>query len=350
MFFPEEIPISSEILNLIAEIDEFKGAWQQMNKLPFDRLSVLKKIATIESIGSSTRIEGSLLSDEEIEAFLLKATVPNFQTRDEQEVAGYAFVCEQIYDHYTAIPFTENMIKQLHTWLLQYVDKDDRHRGEYKKIPISIEAFDEAGRRVGVIFETTSPFETPLQMENLIGWTKEAFEKKILHPLIVIALFVVIFLAIHPFQDGNGRLSRLLTTLLLLKSGYLYAPYSSLESFIEANKENYYLSLQRTQKSLRNHQPDWNAWVLFFLQSLQRQKKHLEVKLEREKVLLHSFSLLSQQILKLLAEHGSLGISAIASLTHANRNTLKKALARLVQQNRIALHGRGKASLYSLLR
>lgn len=343
----DSIIITSEILNLISEIDEFKGAWQQMGRLTPDRLFALKRVATIESIGSSTRIEGSKLSDSEIQKLLLQVNAKTFQTRDEQEVAGYAFVCEQICDHYASIPFTENSIKQLHAWLLQYTDKDDRHRGEYKKIPIRIEAFDAIGTSIGIVFETTSPLETPLKMLELIEWTDHAIEKKVIHPLIVIGIFIVLFLAIHPFQDGNGRLSRLLTTLLMLKSGYLYSPYSSLESVIEASKESYYLALQRTQKGWQNNKPDWNPWLIFFFQCLQRQKKHLEVKLEKEKILFKTLPPLSMHILELLTSHGRLGIREIAVLTKANRNTLKQTLAKLVKENYIVRNGVGKASWYS---
>ena len=343
----DSLVITLEMLNLIAEVDEFKGAWQQMGRLTPDRLSALKKVATIESIGSSTRIEGAKLSDSQVEALLSSVESKSFQTRDEQEVAGYAYVCQQICDLYASIALSENAIKQLHAWLLQYTDKDDRHRGEYKKIPIRIEAFDSQGKSIGIIFETTSPLETPFKMQQLIAWTNEAFEKKTLHPLIVIGIFIVLFLAIHPFQDGNGRLSRLLTTLLLLKNGYLYAPYSSLESVIEANKEGYYLALQRTQKSWQNHRPEWTAWLLFFFHCLQRQKKHLEVKLEREKILLRKLPALSQQILELLASHGRLKISEMVALTKANRNTLKKTLATLVKENYIVRNGIGKASWYT---
>lgn len=342
------IELTPEILNLIAEVDEFKGAWQQGSRLTPDRLSALKKVATIESIGSSTRIEGAQLSDREIEALLLHVDSQTLQTRDEQEVAGYALVCEQICNNYPSIPLTENVIKQLHRWLLQYTDKDDRHRGEYKKIPISIEAIDSTGKSAGIIFETTSPLETPLKMEELLLWTNNAFEKKEWHPLIIIGIFIVLFLAIHPFQDGNGRLSRLLTTLLMLKSGYLYCPYSSLESVIEANKESYYLALQRSQKGWQNNQPNWNAWLVFFFNCLQRQKKHLEIKLEKEKFLLKVLPKLSLQILELLTAHGGLGISEIAALTKANRNTLKKTVATLVKNNYISLNGKGKSSWYTI--
>lgn len=339
--------ITPEILKLIAEIDEFKGAWQQMGRLTPDRLSALKRVATIESIGSSTRIEGAKLSDKEVEMLLSKVH-HSFQTRDEEEVASYAFACDHIFSHHNSISITENWIKQLHTWLLKYVGKDDNHRGEFKKIPIRIEAFDATGKNLGILFETTSPLETPIQMEELVAWTHAAFEKKNLHPLLIIGIFVVIFLAIHPFQDGNGRLSRLLTTLLMLKSGYLYAPYSSLESVIEVNREAYYLALQRTQKSWQNQAPDWSPWLLFFLNCLQRQKKHLEAKLEKERLLLKQLPLLSQQIVDLLAQLGRLGISEITTLTKANRNTVKKTLAKLLKENYISKMGAGKTSWYIL--
>ena len=347
IFWPESLVITPAMLNLIAEVDEFKGAWQQMGKLTPDRLSALKKVATIESIGSSTRIEGARLSDNEIEALLRRTDSNTFQTRDEQEVVGYAYVCNQICEHYASMPFTENMIKQLHSWLLQYTDKDDRHRGEYKKIPIRIEAFNAEGNSIGIILDTTPPLETDIKMQELIIWTNEAFSKKNLHPLIIIGIFIVLFLVIHPFQDGNGRLSRLLTTLLMLKGGYYYSPYSSLESIIEANKENYYLALQKTQKAWQNGKPDWEPWLLFFFHCLQRQKKHLEVKLEREKILLKMLLPLSLHILELLSSHGQLSIGQITEMTKANRNTIKKALSDLVKENYIVRAGLGKATRYS---
>jgi len=349
MIHTEKIIITPEILNLISEIDEFKGAWLQIGKLSPDRLLALKKVATIESIGSSTRIEGAKLTDREIEKLLSQVDLKSFQSRDEQEVAGYADVCDLVFSHYDSIPITESSIKQMHTMLLKYSDKDERHRGHYKKLPIRIEAFDSQGKSHGVIFETTSPLETPGQMEELLLWTKTNLEEKLLHPLVVIALFVVIFLAIHPFQDGNGRLSRLITTLLMLKCGYRYVPYSSLESIIEANKESYYLALQKTQKKWQSDVPDWSAWLLFFLTCLQRQKQHLEVKISKEKLLLKELPQLSREVLDLLRAQGELNISQIEVLTKANRNTLKKTLAVLVHADYIAMNGKGKAVRYSLL-
>jgi|SRR5579862_229882 len=345
----ENFIITPEILGLIAEIDEFKGAWLELGKLAPDRLFNLKKVATIESIGSSTRIEGAVLSDQEVARLLKCVNESSFQTRDEQEVIGYAKAFEILSDQWEVIPFTENVFKQMHMQMLHYSDKDERHRGEYKKIPIRIEAFDEQGKSVGIIFETTSPLETPLKMRELVLWTQSVLEKKSLHPLLVISLFVVVFLAIHPFQDGNGRLSRLLTTLLMLKCGYHYVPYSSLESVIERNKESYYLALQQTQKSWQHDNPHWTPWVIFFLTCLQRQKNHLEVKVSREKLLLKERPSLSGHIVDLIQAHGQLRISEIEVLTRANRNTLKKTLVSLVRSNQIKLRGKGKGACYTIL-
>lgn len=348
MIKTSEIIITPEMLNLIADIDQFKGAWQLFGQLSPDRLNALKQVATIESIGSSTRIEGAKLSDNEIEKLLSNITTYSFRSRDEQEVAGYAFVCEEIFTSFASMPFTENSIKQFHRWLLQFSDKDERHRGEYKKFPNNVEAFDASGRNLGTIFETATPFETPFQMQELVAWTRESLETRTLHPLLIIGIFIVIFLAIHPFQDGNGRLSRILTTLLLLQTGYLYVPYSSLESIIEHNKEKYYLALQRTQRSLKKEHPDYDSWLIFFLRSLKQQKDHLEQKIAREKIISLHVTPLTAQILSLLNEHGRLTISELTNITTTNRNTLKKHLAHMVQHRQILKHGKGRATWYSL--
>lgn len=339
--------ITPEILSLIAEIDEFKGRWQLLGKLTPERLKGLRRIATIESIGSSTRIEGSKLTDQEVELLLSRIDEHSFRSRDEQEVAGYAFVCEEIYSHYSLMNLTENMIKHLHGKLLQYSDKDQYHRAEYKKVANNIEAFDYQGNNIGVIFETASPFETTLKMQELIRWVGETKESKAIHPLLMIAIFAVVFLAIHPFQDGNGRLSRCLTTLLLLQAGYQYVPYSSLESIIEANKESYYLALRRTQQSLKKA-ADFSPWLLFFLRSLIQQKRTLEAKLEKERKLTLDLPSLSAKILALLEQHGRLTMREIVVLSQANRNTIKKHLHTLKESNLVVQHGQGRATWYTL--
>lgn len=344
----KSIQITSQVLTLISEIDEFKGAWRALGQLAPEQLNSLRRVATIESIGSSTRIEGSKLTDQQVEALLSNLEIQKFRSRDEQEVAGYAEVMNTIFQHYSDIPLTENYIKQLHRDILQYSEKDNRHRGEYKKHTNHVEAFDAAGKSLGVVFETASPFDTPFRMEELVAWTNEAIEKKTLHPLLITSVFIVVFLAIHPFQDGNGRLSRVLTTYLLLSLGYAYVPYSSLESVIENSKDGYYLALRQTQGTLKEENPNWQPWIIFFLKSLKQQKQKLEVKVEREKLLLTQLPELSIKILELVKSKGRITNSDVVALTNANRNTVKKHLETLVETKQLVQHGTGKGTWYAL--
>jgi len=345
-FSIDSLTITPQILSLISELDEFKGAWRALGTLAPERLSALRRVATIESIGSSTRIEGAKLSDREVEQLLSNLAIRQFETRDEQEVAGYAQAMETVFAHAESIELTENHVKQLHRDLLRHSTKDERHRGEYKTNTNHVSAFDADGREIGIVFETATPFDTPHKMRELIQWTRDALAERSLHPLLVIGIFAVVFLEIHPFQDGNGRLSRILTTLLLLRAGYGYVPYSSLESVIERSKEGYYLALRQTQKTIRADVPDWQPWIVYFLRSLQQQKQRLERKLERERITATSLPPLSVQILELAKEHGRLTIAQIVTLTGANRNTVKKHLQALVSANHLTQHGTGKGTWY----
>jgi len=348
MIRPESLQISPEILGLIAEIDEFKGAWRALGTLAPERLSALRRVATIESIGSSTRIEGSQLSDRDVERLLANLQIKSFTSRDEQEVAGYAEVMELIFQSWADIAVTENHIRQLHRDLLKYSRKDEHHRGHYKTLSNNVAAFDEDGQQIGIVFETAAPFDTPRLMEELVAFVNEALETKRLHPLLVIGIFVVVFLEIHPFQDGNGRLSRVLTTLLLLRAGYTYVSYSSLESVIEQSKEGYYLALRQTQGSIRTETPNWQPWTLFFLRALQQQMKRLAKKVEREKIVLSALPELSVQILEHAREHGRVTIGDMTTITGVSRNTLKRHFSHLLEKGHLALHGSGRGAWYAL--
>lgn len=341
------LTITLEMLQIIAEIDEFKGSWQLIGRLPTQRLKALYHQATIESIGSSTRIEGAKLSDKEV-ALLLSHVEITFKSRDEEEVAAYAYTCQEIFNHYQEIPLTENYIQQLHSMLLKYSHKDYRHQGHYKKVPNTIAAFDKSGKTIGIILETSSPFQTSFDMHELVTWTQRMLETNMLHHLLVIGIFVVVFLAIHPFQDGNGRLSRILTTLLLLQNGYSYVPYSSLEKIIEDNKENYYKALYQTQKTLNDESPNWEPWLIFFLRSLQKQKHNLEIKVAHEEIMKKHIHELSVQILQLAHEHGRITITGLVKVLGTNRSTIKKYLAELVKDGSLIKHGKGKATWYTV--
>jgi Fic family protein len=348
VFATGTIRITPEILGLIARIDEFKGAWRAFGTLAPDRLSALRRVATVESIGSSTRIEGGKLSDREVERLLSRLEIKSFATRDEQEVAGYAALMDLVFSSWQKIPFTEPHIKQLHQTLLRYCEKDRRHRDDYKTNSNSVAAFDENGAQIGVVFQTASPFDTPRLMSELVAWVNQEREGARAHPLLIIALSVVVLLEIHPFQDGNGRLSRALTTLLLLQAGYAFVPYSSLESVIEQNKEAYYLALRQTQGTIRTESPDWQPWLVFFLRSLAEQVRRLEMKVEREKILLATMPELQLQIVEYAREHGRVTIGETITLTGASRNTLKQHFRALVDRGTLDQHGKGRGVWYGL--
>ena len=285
-FFPDlDRQQSREAIQLVSELDEFKGRWRRLKEIQTEKLQTLRQVATIESAASSTRIEGVELSDAEVAAVLGGLKVDSFRSRDEEEVRGYGELHTLIYENWADMPLTENHLKQLHALLLRHVGKDERHRGEYKKVSNDVTATHEDGR-TEVVFQTATPFDTPRLMSELITQTNAALADPTLHPLFAVARFVVTFLAIHPFQDGNGRLSRALTTLLLLRSGYEYVPYASLERVIEENKVRYYAALREAQLPMRENPARFGTWLLFFLGSLTAQKKALDAKLGVERGIL----------------------------------------------------------------
>jgi len=345
----DTLRITPETLRLIAAIDEFKGAWVAIGRIAPDRLSSLRRVATIESIGSSTRIEGAKLSDREVEQLLSRLDARKLASRDEQEVAGYAEVMELVFASHAEITLTENHIQHLHRDLLRHSPKDERHRGEYKTLDNHVEAFGPDGERPGVVFQTATPFDTPRLMSDLVTWARGEIDASDQHVLIVIAIFIVTFLAIHPFQDGNGRLSRILTTLLLLRAGYAYVPYSSLESVIEQSKEQYYLALRQTQGTIRTDAPDWQPWLRFFLKSLVAQKERLEGKIARERLILGELPELSVRILELCREHGRISVAEAARATGSSRNTIKGHLKALTRAGHLRRHGAGRGTWYGLV-
>jgi len=348
---PPDLQPTNEMLRLIAAIDEFKGEWRSLGCLGPETLRSLRRIATIESTGSSTRIEGAKLSDGEVEKLVGNLGKESFQSRDEQEVVGYAYVMESIQTAWQDLRISESILLQLHRDLLRYSHKDERHRGGWKALDNHVAAFDADGKQIGIVFETASPFETPILMEKLLGWHAKEEADPILHPLLRTAIFNVIFLAIHPFQDGNGRLSRVLTNLMLLRAGYAYASYTSLESVIEHNKEAYYLALRRTQTSFREA-TDWEPWVLFFLRSLKSQIGRLRGRLARPLAAVPTpgipddLSPLAGQVLKLLASRDTLSVAGAADALGANRHTLKGKFTELVQRGYAELHGKGRGAHY----
>lgn len=275
---------------------------------------------------------------------LAKLNIKKFSTRDEQEVAGYAEVMGLLFASWENIPFNENHIMQLHRDLLVYSVKDGHHRGRYKTVSNNVAAFDADGKQVAVIFETASPLDTPRLLQELVDWLRYARDNKTLHPLLIVAVFVVVFLEIHPFQDGNGRLSRILTTLLMMQLGYAYVPYSSLESIIEQNKQGYDVAMRQTQGSIRTEMPNWQPWIVIFLHSLSSQVKRLSEKMEREKLLSSVLPKLSADIFVLAKQIGRITTDLAEEMTQAKRSTIKLHLTRLIKDGQLIQHGTGRGT------
>src|SRR3972149_4032392 len=210
--------VPADIWAKIAQIDELKGQWIAGIHLSPQILGRLKRSVLITSTGASTRIEGARLSDEDVEKLMRGISMQKFADRDKQEVRGYYELLENVFDSWKRVSFGENSIKHFHKELLKYVEKDEFHRGDYKKTENKVEMIDAAGKSIGTLFDTTPAYLTPKEMQELVEWTREALAEKRHHPLLIAGNFLVEFLNIHPFQDGNGRLSRILTNLLLLKN------------------------------------------------------------------------------------------------------------------------------------
>lgn len=265
--------IPESLWGLINQIDQLKGQWIGGARLNPQALGRLKRSVLVTSTGASTRIEGAKLSDEDVEKLMRGLSVQKFTDRDKQEVLGYYELLENVFNAWKHISFSESTIKHFHRELLKHVEKDEQHRGEYKKKENQVHMIDDAGQSIGVLFDTTPAWRTPKEMQELIEWTQAALAKKETHPLLVIGNFLVEFLNIHPFEDGNGRVSRVLTNAFLLQAGYAYMPYVSHEKLIEGNKAEYYLALRKSQKTLKTDKEDITPWLEFFFKVLLTQAK-----------------------------------------------------------------------------
>lgn len=343
--FQKRIPIIPETVIKLGQIDDLKGQWRGGIAINPQILGKLKKSVIITSTGASTRIEGAQMTDIEIERFLnaLKSNLP--ENRDEEEVAGYANLLGRIFDNWKTLKLSESFILQFHEILLHYSKKDELHKGKYKSKENLVVARNKEGVQV-TIFEPTEPWLVKKEMDDVLYWVNETLEQKTLHPLLVIANFIFEFLAIHPFEDGNGRLSRALTNLLLLKTGYEYIPYISLEEIIEDKKDAYYASLRQSQKNHKTEKENIAPWLTFFLDVLFKQAKNAQELMEND----DPTKLLSerqQQVFSLFNSADSLAVIEIKKkLLEVPEATIKQALARLVSLKLIERIGLGRATRY----
>lgn len=338
--------IFQEIIQKLSQVDLFKGKWELIENKEKRYLKELREIATIQSIGSSTRIEGATLTDDEVKQLLKSVQINKLDEREEQEVVGYYEALELILENYNEIELSERYLHQLHSILLKYSSKDQRHKGQYKSLSNQVVANYPDGEQK-IIFKTTEPHLTASEMQKLIEWTTNQLEERKLHPALITSIFVYEFLSIHPYQDGNGRLSRLLTTLLLLKQDYNFIEYVSFEHEIENRKDMYYRVLMETQKVRGTDEEILDKWVIFFLDCLINLTSKLNTKYQTYNKLKVSTNKRQKEVIAYINEHRTIQVMDLANgLSQYSRNTLKKDLQYLVKEGLILTTGSGRGVRY----
>lgn len=331
-----------ELVQELNQLDRFDAQWQAIERREQQTLKELKSIATVRSIGASTRIEGAHLSDKEVETLIENLDITTLSDRDQQEVAGYYDTLNLIGESYRDISITGSSIKHLHKTLMKHSTKDDHHKGDYKRITNRVERKEADGSKTP-IFETTPPgLATQDAMEQLVDWYNNDSST---HPLIRAALFVYEFLSIHPFEDGNGRLSRLLATLLLLKSGYVWIEYVSFEHEIEHRKKEYYKRLMDAQRNRPGE--DVTEWVYFFLDCLKNIQQQLLEKVKKKEHR-ESIGMREQSIYSLVENYPGISSGEIAEKLKIPNSTVKRILADLVGMRNLIVHGAGRGTSYSI--
>ena len=337
-----KVTIDWKLIRLISRIDRFDASWTTIERKEGQSLKQLKTIATVRSVGASTRIEGSKMSDEEVEVLLQEIDITKITDRDSQEVVGYFETLDLISESYADISISESNIKYLHNILLKYSKKDEWHKGDYKQHSNAVEARLPDGTKQ-IIFQTTEAgFPTQDAMRMLIDWYLKDNET---HPLVKCALFAYEFVSIHPFQDGNGRLSRLLTTLLLLKHGYKWIQYVSLEHEIESRKAEYYRVLRSCQAQRPNE--DVTEWIRFIFDALDNIQKQLMKKLDYKGVEVR-LSPREKSILTFIENNAGCKSGDIAKRLGIPNPTVKRILPELIKKNLIEKYGTGPGTNYSL--
>ncbi|MFZ2522200.1 MAG: Fic family protein [Minisyncoccia bacterium] len=348
--FNKRIKIDSEILRKISKIDEFKGLWQGGINLAPQILVRLKASVIITSTGASTRIEGSNMNDGNVEKLLKSLKTNKPKGRDAEEVAGYANLLGSVFDNYKNLKLTEGQILQFHEILLHFSEKDKIHKGKYKNKDNVVIARNTEGKEI-ILFRPTPPYLVKKEIDDIIFWTNKKLEDNEFHPILVIANFIFEFLAIHPFDDGNGRLSRTLTNLLLLQSGYSYIPYVSLEEIIEEKQTEYYLSLRQTQKLHKTENENILPWVNFLLNSLIEQTNRSKKLLDTN----HPENILSPKQLTVWKLFNDSNILSVKEINEKLKGTMpvvtiKQALSRITSLKFIQKIGLGRSTRYKKIK
>ena len=342
-------PQTEEIFRLISEIDTVKGQWEITNQLSPQLLTRLTISSLLTSAGSSNRIEGNKLTDNEVKELYNDMRIQKLKNRDQQEVAGYIEILKIIFEQYSSIKFSESTILNIHKELLKYVEKDQRHRGNYKFESNRVEANDSNGNLIGMIFDPTPPFLVPKEMQELVEFTVDNFELKTKHPLIILTNFIFEFLAIHPFRDGNGRTSRLLTNLLLLKLNYKFAPIVSHEKYVEENKADYYLALNAVQQTWKTENENLYPFSIFLIKIIHKQaiqalkiltQEDVEKLLSDKQIEVWRFAIQNTQFTK----------SQAVEATGLNQRTVEQSIKKLVSMNKLEQQGSARSTRYVVIK
>ena len=333
------------IVALLAEIDGIRGEFKSGLRMTPQAITSLKQSVLITSAGASTRIEGAKLTDEEVEKVMQGLAVSKFADRDTQEVQGYLEVLQNVFDAFQTLPLRESVITSLHNQLLKYSHKDDTHRGGYKKKENTVGVLGPDGNVARIMFETTPAYLTAKEMQELLEWTNDAFEKNRFHPLLLISNFIVEFLKIHPFEDGNGRLSRVLTNLLLLRSGYQFVQYVSHEQIVERRKDEYYLALRKSQETFKTEHDTVVPWLNFFLSVVKEQATKALSYLQEEKVE-DTLSPKQYEVWKYISGVGDASRGDIVKATGIAEATINQAIDRLIELGKVKRVGRGRGTRY----
>jgi Fic family protein len=345
--------LSDTALHILSNIEKFQGQWEgfYIAKEPA-LIDSLTQTSVITSSGASTRIEGAILTDSQVAELIEKGCkISKMSSRSEREVAGYVNCLHYIYENYRILNISEHSIRELHQLMTSELLEDQlpkKQRGRYKDVPNHVIEKNLSTGEETIWFETTPPGpQTETAMHDLLSNYDEKIREIEVSKLILNAAFIVRFLAIHPFRDGNGRLSRLLTTLLMLKSGYTWCQFVSHEKVIEDNKERYYLSLRQTQSSFLTEKTDYNPWLEFFFTVLQKQTEIIKVELKKQEPV-SELGKNEIKVYQIVSQNGPTGISYLETNVEMTRSGLKTLLARLVRKGFLLTIGRGKGTKYKL--
>lgn len=331
---------TNEIVNLLSQIHEYKGEQNLFIEAKADTLTRLEEIARIQSTDASNRIEGIRTADDRLKKIVQEKTMPT--TRNEKEIAGYRDALKIIHENHDYIPPRASYILQLHRNLYKF--SGFSYGENFKSADNIIEEMDENGNRK-VRFKPVTAFETPAAIENLCNAYNDAIAKAEIDPLLLSAVFVLDFLCIHPFNDGNGRMSRLLTLLLLYRSGYIVGKYISIEKLISDSKETYYETLALSSANWHEGENDYSPFVRYMLGIVVASYKEFS---QRVKTIVASGLSKPERIRLVIKENmGKITKSEILEkCPDISQVTVQRTLTELVERGEILKIGGGRYTSY----